>query len=146
MGTKGNLIQLEIEFIFSFPFLCLVRFLCLHHSYLCILRFYFNSLAEHLATPPPTLHPLLPGPEATAFVPHVRGRDRGEMGEGEVPESLLQPLPAAILTALRRESFRLSIRLSIRLSFRLSVSHLSVSLSLSLHVCLSVRPVNRSHL
>lgn len=74
-------------------------------------------------------------------MPHVRGRDRAGMGEGEVPESLLQPLPAAILTALRRESFRLSIRLSIRLSFRLSVSHLSVSLSLSLStsVCLSVR-------
>lgn len=55
----------------------------------------------------------------------------------EVPESLLQPLPAAILTALRRVSFRPSIRLSIRLSFRLSVCR--ICLSVSLHVCLSVR-------
>lgn len=89
-------------------------------------------------SPPPTLST---GPEATAFVPHVRGRDRRREGVAEeVPESLLQPLPAAILTALRRVSFRPSIRLSIRLSFRLSVCRICLSPRLS------VRPVNRSHL
>lgn len=68
-------------------------------------------------------------------MPHVRGRDRrGEGVAEEVPESLLQPLPAAILTALRRVSFRPSIRLSIRLSFRLSVCR----------ICLSVCPSGES--